>query len=262
MNEKCTVLINSCDSYEDAWYPFFTLFDKYWSNCDYPIVLNTENKSYELSKNKIKSFHLDPNHSMKWGERLIRTLDKIQSEYIIFLLDDFFFTDMVNDEKISELVKCMDEDKNVGVFSLYYIEKNPFPDQHSKKYSGFDLRNKKGPYRYNCQAAIWRKSVLKKSLRRFESAWDWELIGNRRSRRLKYDFYTLSPDSKLVFQYDYKNIGIVRGYWSLPLTEKYLESQNIFINYSIRNSIIKNKENENEQIKKFILFLKKIRSLI
>ena len=41
-----TILVNSCDKYEDAWEPFFKLFSIQWPECPYKIILNTESKNF------------------------------------------------------------------------------------------------------------------------------------------------------------------------------------------------------------------------
>ena len=46
MNNDVTFLISSCDKYEDAWHPFFKLLHVHGGAINYPIVLNTETKSY------------------------------------------------------------------------------------------------------------------------------------------------------------------------------------------------------------------------
>lgn len=63
MKSNCSILINSCDDYEDVWRPFFSCFRDNWKNCSYPIFLNTEHKKYEhegleiTSLNVIKKWH-------------------------------------------------------------------------------------------------------------------------------------------------------------------------------------------------------------
>lgn len=41
-----TMMVSSTDSYEDCWNPYFLLMQKFWPDCPYPVVLNTEEKSY------------------------------------------------------------------------------------------------------------------------------------------------------------------------------------------------------------------------
>lgn len=45
-SKKCSLLINTCDNYEDTWIPFFSLLSNYWGECPYSIYLNTEEKIY------------------------------------------------------------------------------------------------------------------------------------------------------------------------------------------------------------------------
>ena len=48
MKSNITVLVNSCDSYSDAWYPFFTLWKKYWPDSKFPVIFgNGENFLWE-----------------------------------------------------------------------------------------------------------------------------------------------------------------------------------------------------------------------
>ena len=37
----CSILVVSCDRYRDLWTPFFTLFQRYWPDCDMPVYLGT-----------------------------------------------------------------------------------------------------------------------------------------------------------------------------------------------------------------------------
>ena len=41
-----SILINTCDAFEDCWEPFFRLWSLYWPGCPAPVYLNTEYKTY------------------------------------------------------------------------------------------------------------------------------------------------------------------------------------------------------------------------
>ena len=45
---RMTMLVNSCDAYEDLWQPFFTLLKRYFAPLDMRILLNTESKDFPL----------------------------------------------------------------------------------------------------------------------------------------------------------------------------------------------------------------------
>lgn len=85
MNSNCAVLVNSCDKYAEAWYPFFALFKKYWSDCPYPVYLNTETKAY--SEQEVQTLN---SNKTSWGSRLCDALNRIDSEYVILLFRRFF----------------------------------------------------------------------------------------------------------------------------------------------------------------------------
>lgn len=263
--DLCTVLVNSCDKYEDTWEPFFILFEKYWPDCKFPIVLNTETKQFDYKNLNIKvSNVIGKRKNISWGKRLKSVLKRINTKYIIFMLDDFFLMDYVDSNRIDEIIEWMENDNNIAVFSLFRVEDNNHKDIKSKKYKDFYLRNQHGDYRYNCQIAVWNRKELIKSLRSFESAWDWELMGNVRSYRNKKKFYTLMNPDKYIFKYDYEKCGIVRGKWMLPYVKELFDKENIKIDFSIRNNNSKevNSKTEKEFVKRIKYYFKKIRSLV
>lgn len=255
MKNDCTILVNSCDAYSDTWYPFFKLLKRYWPDREFPIFLNTESKKFEYDNLNINVINLPDKLQNKkhvtWGKRMIETIKRIDSKYIIFMLDDFFLTDYVDNVRIKQILSWMEDNENIAVFSLYPVSKSKYEDIISDKYPGFCLRNKKGPYRYNCQAAIWRKDELIRCFRKTENPWEWELNGNKRSFKSKREYYALNDNTNLPFKYYFSDIGIVRGKWKLPETADFFKKENIEIDFSIRNKMheIKLKELE-EKINK------------
>ena len=87
----CAVLVCSCDKYEDTWIPFFTLMKKYWSDCPYQIYLNTETKQYK-DKLGMGVITLNSRPKYSWSKRLKNCLRQIDSQFVILILDDFFFS--------------------------------------------------------------------------------------------------------------------------------------------------------------------------
>ena len=231
-NNICTILVCSCDTYEDTWMPFFKLLKKYWPNCNFPIVLNTETKQFKYEGLDIKTYSLYKNSKAAWGKRLIETLKLIDSKYVLFILDDFFLEDYVEDKKVSKCIEWMEKDNNIAVFSFM-----PTPGQNidNDKYEGFELRPKDGEYRFNCQAAIWRRERLIEFVRSHESPWDWELLGSIRSQRYNDEFYSLKETAPKVFNYDLEHGGAVhRGKWVKEVVLPICEKNDIKIDFSKR----------------------------
>lgn len=231
--KDCTLLVNSCDSYSDCWNGFFKLLKIQWPDFDMNIVLNTESKEYSFEDLKIQTFQIYTDKKVTWGQRMIETLVRIKTKYIIFTLEDFYIESPVNVTELSKCYTYMEENPNIAYFSFF-----PTKDKNnikSDKYPGFEKRPQKGEYRLNCQMALWNRKKLISYIRRHENPWEWELYGSKRSARYKEEFYTICEDIPKIF--DYQNGGmIMRGRWYmskvLPLCEKY----NLNIDFSHRDS--------------------------
>ena len=76
-----TIMLCSCDAYEDLWDLFFTLLERYWPQAkNYPFILNTESKVYQREGWNIRCFQMFKEHSkVSYGTRMIRHLDKVQT---------------------------------------------------------------------------------------------------------------------------------------------------------------------------------------
>jgi hypothetical protein len=236
MNRKnlCTILISSCDTYSDLWEPFFTILKNEWQEVnDYKIILNTESMEYHFNGLDVKCLRLyKKGEKIPWGTRLIETLKRIESKYIIFLLDDFFLTGSVDQKKIDCCLNYMEENNNIAVFC--FVPSSDSDNMKSDKYPGFELRNKTAKWRLNTQAAIWRRDKLISYIRPHESAWDWEIYGSERSKRYTADFYVQSRGEERAFQYEDSWGGAIhRGKWT-PYAIMLCEKYNINIDFGVR----------------------------
>ena len=104
-----SILVNTSDSFEDCWNPFFQLFTTYWSDCDWPIVLNTETKSYSYPGLNIRCARVAEGESrrLSWSECLMRCLDGIDTPYLLYLQEDYFLEGPVQVEKLKALMDEM-----------------------------------------------------------------------------------------------------------------------------------------------------------
>lgn len=173
-----------------------------------------------------------PGTKVHWGKRLIETLEKIEDEYVLFLLDDFFVTDRVKQEEIERCYSYMRKDENIAVF--YFVPSSDSDKQISEKYVGYAKRSQTGAWRLNTQAALWRREKLLSYIRPHESAWDWEVYGSERSSRYTEDFYVVCDVKQRAFIYrDDWGGAIHRGKWT-PYAIDLLKENEIDIDYSVR----------------------------
>lgn len=268
MKKRATVLVATCDSYEDAWYPFLNLLSKYWGDCPYDIVLNTESKKCTLKYENLNviTFNLyEPGSKVTYGKRYIDHLNKIDTEYVITLMDDFFIRSKVDTEVLEQIMDWMDEDVKIASFCLIHHD-----DEHScrylrdeKGYKNFSLRPKYCKHNYDMQANVWRRDALIKSWREYESPWEWEGPGNIRSFDDGYKYYDLDDDADFPIDYiDYKKgewSGLRKGKWVAEVVCDLFEKNDIVVDYSIRGFF--NPENDCNPKKATVkAFLREVRS--
>ena len=237
MIEDCTLLINTYDGGEDIWEGFFKALSIQWPEVEMNIIMNTESKRYEFPGFDIKTLGLyEYGVKVEWGKRMIDTLKKIDTEYVLCMLEDFWLEDKVDNERF---IKCLDNIRSNKDVACFYFQ--PVLDENNindERFEGFVRRPQKGNYRFNCQIALWRKEKLLHFIRAHESAWAWELYGSIRSQRYKDGIYTAKNGDRLIFPYKKDNGAMIRrGMWVkanvIPLQERY----ELDIDYSKRGFI-------------------------
>ncbi len=117
----------------------------------------------------------------KWSDGLLMMLDDIEDDYFIFMLEDYWLYEQVNNEAVSTLVNsllghdCLRLDLSgnraaykqcfkTGDLARYDIVETPIDT----------------PYQMSFQAAIWHKENLREILRSGEGPWQSEIEGSKR----------------------------------------------------------------------------------
>jgi len=104
-------------------------------------------------------------------------LSRIDSDYILLMLDDFLLRERVDNSKIQSCLNALQELRG----SYLRLRPAPLPDKRVHGYPLVGELTPGAPYRTSLQAAIWRRSELVRLLRDGESPWDMEFSGSRRS---------------------------------------------------------------------------------
>jgi hypothetical protein len=225
-----SILVNSCDEFEDCWLPFFILFSKNWNNCKLKIFLNTETKSFSYKNLGIITTKVSINSDRKlsWSECLKLALEKINTKYILYLQEDYFLEYPVKEMLIYKLLKIM-EDRDID---LLLLTKS---DALESKDFIYEVK-RKAKFRVSIQPGIWKTSYLKSSLRNHEDAWQFESYASRRSHKSQDKIFTVNKNffglRKMV--YPYKKTGITAGKWMEKIVVPLFKENKIDINFSIR----------------------------
>ena len=228
---NCTVVVSSCDKYEDTWYPFFKILKDEWPDRPYPIVLIAESKSFDYGDMDIRTQHLyEPGARVSWGKLVKESLKRIDTEYVIFLLENFFLHGKVDQKRIEQCIDWMDDNQNISVF---YFRETYSTHIRDDKYPHFEKIERTGQYRLNCQAALWRREKLIRYIRSHENPWEWEHLGSIRSSRYRDDLYSAIEGEPYVFDYDFPDGGIFGGKWTEGVKALF-EKHDVHIDFSQR----------------------------
>lgn len=192
------LVVMTCDAYQDTWEAFFRLKDKYWANCPYDTYVITETIDCPYA-NTIKT-------TGAWTKRLREALEQLDSEHIIFMLDDFFLRSKVDQDRIDTIIKHFKDDTAVFNFEL-----RSFLPCHEDGLIGFKRRKNKTSYLNSCQPSIHHRLKLIERLQKDQNPQEWEceLVDS------KYNFYVNSGNYIIDIGYRHQPLeigwGITRG---------------------------------------------------
>ena len=184
---RTSLLVISCDRYDDLWLPFFTLFHKHWPDCPYPLFLGTNHKRYD--DERVTTIPIGEDLSWAQGARLM--LNAIESEYAITFLEDFLIEKPVDTEKIERLVEIARIEK-LGCLRLAAGQPLAYaPTRPAEGYPGLGVVEPGEPYRVSAQVAIWHRPTLEKFLIPGASPWEFEVIGSALSNHEPERFWAV-----------------------------------------------------------------------
>lgn len=231
-----TVLVNSCDKYEDAWDPFFKLLKINWPYCEKcKILLNTEEKEYTCDFMEVSTVCGGKNAT--WSQRLKTALSNTDTEIVLFFLEDFFLQSKVNQEMFEEAYYLIKNNKDIGYIGLKYSPERIFADSSYVPEERFFSRDTLATsYRITAMPVLWRKDWLIELLNESEDAWEFERNASIRSKNYPYEVLEINNINGIcppVFVFEDKikyGYGITHGQW-LPKNKELFEKYGIEVNF-------------------------------
>lgn len=225
---KLAILVNSCDKYADAWDPFFCILSKEWpQSAEYSVYLNNENKEYECKYMAVNV--INTGHEHTWTSRLRYAVNEIQSEYILFFLEDFFLLSKTDSQRFDSVFEQAEQDESVGF--LWFPSKGA-DDLSGKRINSFFYEMKKNsPYRVNATLALWKRDFLLQMLFYDADPWTFELNSSKCSLFSGYKCIGVKPEYN-PFDYSVNprfGYGITGGKW-LNKNEELFEKYNLNVN--------------------------------
>lgn len=247
MNNKCAVLVTSCDAYQDIWDPFFKLMDTYWKDIPFNVYLNTEKIQYNKKFNhfSVKSINLldkyRSNSNVTWSQRMLDVLKRIEEEYVFVLVEDFFLRENVQTDLIETIIENMDQHPLIAQVQFFGTRWNCDLQQQNiacKRMEMEEIDDTKAKVVF--VPTVWRKSALIKWLRPHESIWAFESCGAKRAKRWKYKEKVYRVYSPAIFNYLWEKdcYCVVNGKWMLhPLLLSLFKDNGIDVDFLERGTI-------------------------
>lgn len=218
MNDLAIVCY-SCDKNEEVWPIYKKCIDKYWPNHPNIYLLN-ETKKCDFINTICFDYDLD-----HWTIRIRKSLEEIKENYIIFMSDDIFLSDFINQEKLE---KCLEILKD-GIYSNIQFELSWHGNDVNSEYDGFKKKTDASPYKLSFLCGMWNKKDLLKLLEEDDNPWWLEYRQNLKGLKVLQ-----VTDKKVLTWYNDGfggNGAIKMGHWQHGV-EDFLKKENIEVDFS------------------------------
>lgn len=213
------ILVLSCDKNQDTFEPFHHCMEKYWP--DHPeVIYSTETIGNPYYKTICINYPLE-----KWTNRIKRTLDVIDDNKILVMVDDRFIRKPVDIERINYSCEILS-----GNIACINYEQSFDKKDINTNFIQFKKRTHGSEYEVSIMCGLWDRDKLKDVLGSARTPWSVELD----PKPCGYDFYINSGD--LIIDWGYRTFtyaGIIKGKWCREVVP-FFEKEGIKINYKLR----------------------------
>jgi len=231
-SDKVTMVINSCDAYQEIWPLFFCALDEYWPNRDFEVVINSESEVKKTKNTKLYLNNVDKENGNGWGLRLLRTLASIETEYVITVFDDYILESIVDISQVNNIISFMDDHPYAAVYYLNAVCLKSHVDDEDSSYR---LLKDRVDYRLNSAPAVWRRKDLMSYIGERDNPWAWEVFGSYRTFGDGKEFYSPSSVINNIYNYNFKKGGaIYRGKWVSDVVVPKVKKYNLDIDFAKR----------------------------
>lgn len=244
---KYSIFVSTCKKYSDCWEPMSQLLKKYWPGIEnIPVYLATDKTDEAFDANASVFTNILTYDTMCWSELTRETLKQIDTDYVIFMLDDMWPKATVDKDRLESVMNVLAEDSEEGIGVIYFEKTNSkYPIYEAN--NDFYIQPFGTAYRISTGVAIWRTDYLLSLLNNNETAWDFERIGSFREEVEKYKALRVKEP---LFDRCFIQGSVIRGKWDINIDE-FCKQHGISIDKTRRSVRTKNDEIK-QAIKDFI----------
>jgi len=172
---KMTVLVVSCDDYEDMLEPFAKAWQCYWADCPFEVVVVTETRPATMPSVFARAVRTRAGTS--WSERVRAALATIDTPYVLLLCNDYFLSGKIDTPRVLRRVRQAEKYKAVNV-RLYEIPRAQKPFATEGAEDALKEYVKRTPYCIAAYPGIWDRAFLMSMAGKTRTAWDFERRGS------------------------------------------------------------------------------------
>lgn len=213
------IVVLSCDKNDDLFEPFHHCMEKYYP--EHPeIIYATETIKNPYYKTINKNYPLK-----QWTKRIRETLQEINDNQILLMIDDIFIREPVDTNRIDYARSILK-----GNIALINFEKVFNKEDKECGLNGFKMRKKGSEYELSLLCGLWDKDKLIDILEGEFSPWQVEYNQNTKG----YDYYINDGDYIIDWGYiAFNPTGLVKGKWVKNMIP-FFEKEGIKINFNER----------------------------
>lgn len=156
MKQELAIVIIGYDPYIDVWNHYFELLNKYWT--DRP-------KTYLISNEVLPEYDgvtvYAAGKDAEWSKKVQVAIEKVEEDYIILLLEDFFTTRKVNEQAVEELANIIDQN---GIKYCKLLNQSRIKGKAFNGNKNLHIISRDEEYGISLQPAIWKKDFLKETV--------------------------------------------------------------------------------------------------
>jgi hypothetical protein len=151
-----------------------------------------------------------------WSEEMKMLLSRFPHEYLMYIQDDYFLREYVNNVEIGKVLKVI-QDYKPAYFRLF-PHRGPEKYQLLDGYEDIQFIPKGDPFITSLQIAIWHKESFLKLLQSHENIWEFEINSAERSENIDRDFLSMVwqkelPREQRHYPINYFCSAIRKGKW-------------------------------------------------
>lgn len=182
MEKDFSIIISTCDIFSDLWDAHILLLNQNWADRNVETFLVTDKPTDRTFENVTV---VAAGEETEITERLRAVLPLIQTEFVLFTLDDYFLTENISTQAINEDIRIIKKHQ-IDYLRLFVMTRKSLKNRKAKEVEPgiFLLDNNAGDYIVSLYAGIWRKDFMEKTLKKTLNAWQYEVALTNMARQL------------------------------------------------------------------------------